>query len=140
MKYILYISLVLSITSCSYIGGYDYKLINLHQKELPYNELPNEVKDYLASMAHDISNEFLVFVNPADSSRYRSEDVPPLISISTWISYYKLIDTDKDIIYKIEYGTPYPWIIHNNRLYIPEGWNIGERNYTKYKYTEYKLK
>jgi len=139
-KYIFYILVISSITSCSWDFGYDYKIKQLQHKDLSYNELPKEVHDYLSWITQcDTSICDLAFVNPADSSRFHFMVVKSIF-VDSWIAYYKLIDTDKNIIYRIEQGEPSPYIIFDNKLYIPDRFNtlyIGDVDQVKY--TEYEL-
>ena len=140
-RYIVSIFVLLDILGCSFDEGYDYKIKQLQHKVLSYNELPEEVHEYLLFVAHcDTSINDLAFVNPADSSRFCFKIVKSKL-VSSWIAYYKLIDSYKNIIYRIEQGEPSPYIVYNNKLYIPDKFNvlfIGDVD--KAKYTEYELK
>lgn len=140
-KYIFYILVISSIVSCSRGLGYDYKIKQLQHKDLSYNELPKEVHDYLSLITRcDTSLSDLAFVNPVDSSRFRFMVVKSIF-VDSWIAYYKLIDIDKNIIYRIEQGEPSPYIIFDNKLYIPDRFNtlyIGDVDQARY--TEYELK
>ena len=140
-KYIFYILVISSIASCSRDLGYDYKIKQLQHKDLSYNELPKEVHDYLSLITQcDTSLSDLAFVNPADSSRFRFMVVKSIF-VDSWIAYYKLIDIDMNIIYRIEQGEPSPYIIYDNKLYIPDRFNtlyMGDVDQARY--TEYELK
>ena len=117
MKYIFYILFILGITSCSY----DYRLSSLNHRKLTYKELPDSVRMLLYSAALGvIEDNQLLFVNPSDSSVYHYEVVWSIF-VSSWVDYCKLIDTDRNIIYRIEQGEPSPYIIDSNanKLYIP---------------------
>ena len=141
MRYIFYIFVILGILGCSFDEGYDYKIQQLQHKVLSYDELPEELNEYLLFVAHrDTSIYDLAFVNPADSSRFCFKRVKSKL-VSSWYAYYKLIDSDKNIIYRIEQGEPSPYIIYNNKLYVPDKFNIlfiGDVDQAKY--TEYELK
>ena len=141
MKHFLFILLILGIASCSFDNNYDYKINRLPHKELSYDELPKEVNDYLSLITRcDTDINHLAFVNPVDSSRFRIKVVKSLFA-SSWIEYYKLIDTDKNITYRIERGVPSPYIIFDNKLYIPNEFMalfIGDVEQVKY--DEYELK
>ena len=113
MRYMYYIFVMLSITSCSIDFGYDYRLSSLKKCELKYQDLPDDVRTILYSSAVGMEERNrLLFVNPADSSRY-----------------HKLIDTDKNIVYRIEQGVPEPYIIDSktNKLYIPSDYILLSR-------------
>ena len=111
-----YLFVMLSITSCSLDFGYDYKIKRLPHKELSYEELPDSVRSFLytESSSHMIIDEIL-FVDSIDSSIYHLESV----EMGPWTDYYKLIDINKEITYRIEYSYYHPYIIWKNKLYIP---------------------
>lgn len=141
MKYFYYLFVILSIVCCSFDYRYDYKIKQLQHQDLSYNELPKEVNDYLSFIAQcDTYIYDLAFVNPADSSRFRFKVIKSVL-VDSWIAYYKIIDTDKNLVYRIEQGVPSPYIIFNNKLYVTDKFNvlyIGDVDQTKY--TEYELK
>lgn len=128
-RYMYYIFVMLSITSCSFDSNYDYRLSSLNHKELAYKELPDSVRAllYSAAVGH-IKRNNLLFVNPSDSSIYHFKVVESIF-VSSWTAYCKLIDTDKNIIYRIERGVPLPYIIdsNTNKLYIPTDYIILSR-------------
>lgn len=129
VRYMYYIFVMLSITSCSIDFGYDYRLSSLKKCELKYQDLPDDVRTILYSSAVGMEERNrLLFVNPADSSRYQFKIVESAF-VSSWIAYYKLIDTDKNIVYRIEQGVPEPYIIDSktNKLYIPSDYILLSR-------------
>ena len=120
MKKLLFVLLILPMASCSFDSGYDYKLSSLKHRELPYKELPDSVKALLYSSAiGNIERDELLFVNSSDSSVFHFKVVESIF-VNSWIAYYKLIDADKNIVYRIERGTPSPYVIdgNTNKLYI----------------------
>ena len=146
MKNLLFIILILCITSCSY----DYRLSNLKHKELAYKELPDSVKTLLYSVAGDTIdnralyiNNGLLLVHPSDSSVYRFEVV--CYKLAPWIpAYCKLIDTEKNIIYRIDNeddGPPYIVDSNTKKIFIPHGYySIIDEGIYNTKYTEYELR
>ena len=149
MKHLLFILLILGITSCSFDNSYDYKLSSLKHRELIYKELPDSVRTLLHSVVGDtIDNELLfmnnglLFTNPSDSSLYRYEVV--FYKLAPWIpAYSKLIDTDKNIVYKMdinEDGPPYIIDSNSNKIVIPHGYySIIDEGIYNVRYTEYEL-
>lgn len=134
------------ITSCSY----DYRLSSLKHRELTYSELPDSVRTLLFTMAGNMRdkellffNHGLLFVNPSDSSVYRFEMVS--YKLAPWITAYRqLIDTENDIIYRIdneEDGPPYIVDSNTKNIYVPRGYySIIDEGIYKTKYIEYELK
>jgi hypothetical protein len=82
----------------------------------------------------------ILFVDSIDSSIYHLESV----EMGPWTDYYKLIDINKEITYRIEYSYYHPYIIWKNKLYIPyipDRFEIYKSEHFKMaKYTEYELK
>lgn len=119
----------------------NYRLWMLKNKELTYKELPMEVKKCLANKleSFDITDSYILFVNESDSSNYKAESVGYIWGPQSWIAYIKLIDIKKNIVYRINRDVSEPYIIFENRLYIPKEYNI-RWNYDKILYNEYELK
>lgn len=139
MKKIATISIIVFFCSC---GFSDYKISKLEQKHLNFNELPYEIRNYLTNPPNPIIDSYSLFViiELSDSIRYSEETVSFLTS--SWISYYKLIDKQKNITYRIERDAPIPFIIFKNKLYGADRYDILglNQNTIQAKYTEYQLK
>ena len=139
MKYLLFV-LVFVLTACT---DYDYKISTMPCKELTYSELPVKVKECLSKYPSDsifYENEMML-VDNNDGNRYQCEAVHPVLGSKAWIDYMKIIDSQKNIVYRIETETPSPYIIYSGKLYIPSKYNIllGS-SYDEVEYSEYELK
>ena len=141
MRKLFYIVLVLSITNCAVDYDYDYNIKELAHKELTYDELPKNVSTaFLAASIGETKKDRLLFGDIKDSSVYHLEEVE--IKNGPWIAYFRLIDMNKQIKYRIDYSQPFPYIVNNNMLYIPNKADIfySDRKIKLLKYMEYKLK
>ena len=133
MKY-LYILLVATLVGCSF--DCDYTIEKLPKKRISFKELPDSVKTFIiknSSRPHD-----MIIVNRNECLDYRLVTVKFIID--QWIDSYRLIDMKKNIIYKIDYSKPYPYILYNNNLYIPNVYINDTSDYYKAKFVEYQLK
>ena len=135
------IKYLLLIISAFLVGctDYDYKLSTISCRKLTYYDLPVKVQKVLFGYASD-SIEYdngMMLVDNNDSNRYRCEDV----TTGPWIDYMKIIDSQKNIVYRIERDTPFPYIIYMGKLYIPNEYNIEwNKNFLNAEYSEYELK
>ena len=62
--------------------------------------------------------------------------------VGPWIYCLKLIDLKKKLTYKIEQGTPFPYIIYEDKLYIADRYNLftAVKNLNDIEFTCYSLK
>ena len=87
----------------------------------------------------DPSTGALLVVDSIDSLRYSLEDVATITG--PWISFIKLMDNKKGLVYRIERDVPEPYIILDGALYIPDRYNILYSDETlKAKYIRYQLR
>ena len=133
MKYLLFIG-VLILVGCV---DYDYKINKMPNRTLSYNQLPKEVQRKLVDFSCHLIEEKnrMLLCDNNDSNKYQTEEIPFIVGID----YIKLIDTSNNLVYRIEQGTPLPYIIYKDKLYLADDYNI----YMKYKsvqYSEYELK
>lgn len=142
MRRIIITILVLITFSFVICNLSEYKIANLTNRQLSFDELPLEVQKYLSNPPDRIGDSYkmLVLIELSDSTRYTEETVGTFIG--PWISYHKLIDKQKDISYRIDRGVPNPCVIFKNKLYISNTYSIlGRKEYIiQAKYTEYQLK
>ena len=116
MKYLLLISVFFFVCCTSY----DYKIERMPYIELSYEELP-------------------VLIDSNDSATYQLEYVETLFG--PWELCKKLINVKKNIVYRIERGTPSPYIVHKEKLYVPDEFiYFVDEDYRVAKYNEYTLK
>ncbi len=126
--------------SCS---NYDCKISELKQEKLRFAELPIEVKEFLLHPPEfDIENPgSLILIDSAEEERYKLE-VKFNKWVSSWVDYVKLIDTKSKTSYRIKQGVPDPYIVFDNKLYIPDRYGIVvvNNNLEEVEFTCYQLK
>jgi len=121
MRKLILVMSMLVLTSCN---DYNFDLSELEHEELRFSDLPVAVKDFLIQPP-ELDNEnpgSLILINPKETDRYILEVVNT--RVGPWVAYEKLIDIKKNIFYKIEQGTPSPFFVYENKLYIPDRFNI----------------
>lgn len=130
---------MLVFSSCN---DYNFKLSELKHEKLKYLDLPLAVKEFL-KQPHSFDNEnpsSLVLINSKETDRYILEVVNTWVG--PWVAYEKLIDKEKNNFYRIEQGTPSPFFVYENKLYIPDRFNIifVPKNIEEVEFTCYTLK
>ena len=118
MKY-WYFLIIAILFSCS---GRNIK--TLKNDKVKFKDLPVEVAQYLRNPTdykNDIQKMLLELPKKKEKG-YKLETVNTWIG--PWVAYEKLIDIKKNISYKIDQGAPSPYIIFDNKLYIPNKYNI----------------
>lgn len=140
MNKLLLTILILFLTSCAVDYDYDYRINELFHQELSYKDLPKDVKLlFHAASFGSTKKDRLLFVDSIDISIFHLTATKTILG--PWIAYFKLIDNKKQISYRIEYSFPFPYVIYQNKLYIPERAEIyycKEKIY-ELKYFEYRL-
>jgi len=118
MKYCFFLIIVLFI-SCN---GRNIK--TLKNEQVKFEDLPVEITQYLRNPT-DVQNDIqtmLLELPKGKENNYRLETVKTWIG--PWVAYEKLINTRKNIYYKIDQGVPSPYIIFENKLYVPDRYNL----------------
>lgn len=136
MKYTLLI-VVFFLVGC--IGfDYDHRISFMSSKDLRFTELPVDVQNCLLKYASDpdLYIPHLLVVNNADSTRFRLE----VKKIGPWIDYMKVIDSQKNIAYRIERTIPFPYIIYKDKLYLADEYNFMTLYLKETTYSQYELK
>ena len=144
-KYTLLAAIPFLVVGC--IGfDYDYMVCFMSSKKLTYNELPVKVQKCLVDypinlLEYPLDSTYydkgMLLVDDSDSSRFQCE----LVETGPWIDYEKIIDSEKNIVYRIETAAADPHIIYKNKLYIPDRYNIlGRDDAREAMYKEYELK
>ncbi len=121
MRSVVFILMIFGLGGCN--KSY-YNLSDLKHDKLNFNNLPQDIILYLKNPGEyqiDIQN-MLVELPKNKKSNYHLETVNTLIG--PWVAYEKLVDKEKNIYYKIEQGVPSPYIVFENKLYIPDRFNI----------------
>ncbi len=136
-KWVLAFCGLLLIVKCSIGFGCDYRLSFMSHKELTFDELPTKIQECLNEKDCDslYRVDYMMLVTDDDRRRFKVEAVP----FGPWIRYYKLIDTQKNNVYRIEYGIPYPYIIYREKLYIGDEF-CYDLQLKKTIFSEYNLK
>jgi len=119
---ILYGVLFLSILFFSSCNSRNIK--TLKNEKVSFNDLPVEITEHLKNsidLQSDI-NSMLLELPKGKEPNYRLETVNT--SIGPWVDYEKLININKDISYKIDQGVPSPYIVYDDKLYVPDRYNI----------------
>ncbi|MCF0187334.1 MAG: hypothetical protein HUJ98_12715 [Bacteroidaceae bacterium] len=134
MKKIIIIAIIL--TACF---SCERNINSLPSKVLTYNELPTEMQQYLLE-SPDLAGgwEMILFVDENEKATYRLQPVKTIIG--PWITGEKLINVKNKKEFKINQGTPAPYILYKDRLYIPHEFiNFGE-DFKSFEFSEYELK
>ncbi len=105
--------------------NYDFEISELINEKLKFSELPIEIKEYLIHPP-EFDNENLsplIVIDSIEADRY-SVEVNFNKEVRSWVDYTRLIDAQSKTSYRINQGVPDPYIIFNNKLYIPDRFNI----------------
>ncbi len=139
MRTLIIIVSMFIFNSCS---NYDFKITDLKHDNLKFIDLPVAVKEFLIQPP-EFDNEnpsSLILINSKDSDRYVLETVKTWIG--PWVDYMKLIDTKNKVSYRINQGVPSPFFVYENKLYMPNKFNIVvvNKNLEEVEFTCYILK
>ena len=114
--------LLLSIIFFSSCNGQNIK--GLKNEKVKFNDLPTEIIEYVRNPT-DLQSDILSMLLELPKEKepnYTLETVKTLIG--PWVDHEKLINIKKDISYKIDQGVPSPYIVYEDKLYIPDRYNI----------------
>jgi hypothetical protein len=101
------------------------KSINdLEKDNVSFNSLPVEVKECFYKMKETEKNNVYPteLVNLDTIYRYQLKTVKTVTG--PWISHYLLIDETNNISYKIDFGVPFPIIVFDRKIFIPQVFNL----------------
>ncbi|GLB50103.1 hypothetical protein Y10_24710 [Neptunitalea sp. Y10] len=137
LKYLNFLFIVLLFNSCK-----EQNINTLKVKNVKFTDLPVEITQYLRNptdVQNDISTMLLELPKEKENE-YKLETVKTWIG--PWVSHEKLINIKNNTIYKINQGVPSPYIIFENKLYIPNGYNILTTvdDLNSVEFTRYELK
>lgn len=121
MRNILFILMLFGLSGCS--ENY-YELSSLKHYTVNFNDLPEDIIMYLKNPT-DYQNDIqtmLLELPKGKEKNYKLETVDTWLG--PWVAYEKLINIKNDVYYKINQGTPSPYILFENKLYIPDRFNI----------------
>ena len=139
MKKIAILFLVFAIV-IFIVHSCDYRLWMLRKRTLTYYELPQRAREYITSIPPcDPHFKMCLFVDNEDRKNYQMKTVKTIVG--PWIRCYKLTNVKKNITYTIERETPAPFFLYNDKLYVPNQYDIfcGVNIKTE-SYMEYELK
>lgn len=113
----------------------------LNHETIAFKNLPIEIQQYLKSsidIRSDV-NSMILEIPKDNEPRYKLETVKTWIG--PWVDHSKVIDTQTNQYYEIDQGVPSPYIIFNDKLYIPHTYNIFTtvEDLNKVKFTKYNL-
>jgi hypothetical protein len=110
---------ILFLSSCN-----NRNIEKLTNEKVKFNDLPLEIKEYLKNPT-DMQSEIhsmLLELPKRKEPNYRLQTVNTWIG--PWVNHEKLINIHKDISYEIDQGVPSPYIVYQDKLYIPDRYNI----------------
>ena len=123
-KKILTISIVLLLSILFFRSCNNRNIEKLANEKINFNDLPFEIKEYLKNPT-DLESEtnlMLLELPKGKDPSYRLETVGTWIG--PWVDHEKLINIREDISFEIDQGVPSPYIIFEDKLYIPDRFNI----------------
>jgi|SRR5699024_2838764 len=126
-----------------FLSGCNNRNINtLKSEKVKFESLPVEVIQYLRNPI-DVQTDIqtmLLELPKGKEKKYRLETVKTWIG--PWVAYQKLINIENNIFYKIDQGVPSPYIVFENKLYVPDRYNIFTTvdDFNSLEFTRYELK
>lgn len=137
MRYWNFLIIVILFSSCN-----GQNINTLKHEKVKFKDLPIEIAHYLRNPT-DSQNDIqtmLLELPKGKEKNYRLETVKTWIG--PWVAHEKLINIKKDIYYKIDQGVPSPYIIFEDKLYVPDRYNIFTTvdDLNSLEFTRYELK
>ena len=119
MRYLNFLIIALLFCGCN-----GQNINSLKSEKVNFKDLPEEITHYLKNPT-DIQNDIqtmLLELPKGKENEYKLETVRTWIG--PWVSHERLINIKNNTFYKINQGVPSPYIIFENKLYIPDRYNI----------------
>ena len=119
MKCWNFLIVIMLFSSCN-----DNNINTLKHEKVKFRDLPAEIIQYLQNPT-DYQNDIqtmLLELPKGKENNYRLETVKTWIG--PWVAHEKLLNIKNNISYKIDQGVPSPYIIFENKLYVPDRYNI----------------
>ncbi|MBW2962116.1 hypothetical protein [Mesonia aestuariivivens] len=136
MRY-LYFLIIAILFSCN---GRNIK--TLKNDKVKSENLPIEILKCIKNpnKFQEERNNMLIELPKNKNVNYKVENVKTWIG--PWVAYVKLTNIKNGTCYKIDQGVPSPYIIFENKLYIPNKYNIftTEDDLNSLEFTRYDLK
>lgn len=137
MNYWNFLIIVILFSSCN-----GQNINTLKSEKVEFRDLPVEIIHYLKNPEyyHDDIQYSLIELPKGKGNNYSLETVKTWIG--PWVSHKKLINIKKDIYFKIDQGVPRPYIVFENKLYVPDRYNIFTTvdDLDSLEFTQYELK
>jgi hypothetical protein len=131
---------ILSIILFSSCNGRNVN--TLTNEKVKFQDLPVEIIHYLRNSDdyHEDTLYDLIELPKGKENNYRMESVGTWIG--PWESHKELTNIKKDVYYKIDQGVPRPYIVFENKLYVPDRYNIFTTvdDLKELEFTRYELK
>jgi hypothetical protein len=139
MRNVFILIMVFVFNSC---GNYDFQVASLKQIRIKFENLPQRVKNFYVDPSEFGKNNasLIKFACLDELDNYSLETVGTWIG--PWVAYYKLIDNSRNVSYRIDQGTPIPYVVYENNLYLTDSFNIfiTVKDIKKIEFTRYTLK
>ena len=133
----VFILFLIAISSCG-----DPNINTLKHEKVSFDDLPIEIKNCIQNPIdfQEERNSMLVQLPKGKKADYKVESVKTWIG--PWVSYVKLIKIENNTSHKIERSTPNPFIVYENKLYVPDsyGFFTTRDDLSKLGFTRYDLK
>lgn len=119
MRYWIFLVIVILFVSCN-----GKNISTLKHEKVKFKDLPFEITNCIKNPNdfQEERNNMLIELPKGANSEYRVESVKTWTG--PWVSYVKLTNIKTNVQYKIDQGVPYPYFIFENKLYIPNRFNI----------------
>lgn len=118
-----------------------HNIDHLEHTVITFKELPSEVQHYLKNPtdAKLAINSMILEIPISNKPHYKLETVNTWTG--PWVDHSKIIEIKTNQYFEIDQGVPSPYIIFNNKLYIPNRFNIftTKGDISKVKFTKYNL-
>jgi len=137
MRYWNFLIIVMLFSSCN-----GQNINTLKSEKVKFKDLPEEITQYLRNPTY-VQNDIqtmLLELPKGKENEYKLETVKTWIG--PWVSHEKLINIKNNTFYKIDQGVPSPYIVFENKLYIPDRYNIFTTvdDLNSVEFTRYELK
>lgn len=137
MKYWNFLIIVMFFSSCN-----GQNISTLKHEKVKFKYLPIEIVKCIKNPNdfQEERNNMLIELPKGKNVDYKVENVKTWIG--PWVSYVKLIDIKNNTSYKIDRGVPGPYIVFENKLYVPDRYNIFTTvdDLNSIEFTRYELK
>ena len=124
-------------------SNYNYRITDLKHSKVMFDDLPEGVKSFYIDPSK-FGNKNASLIKFAylgkDTETYQLKTIDTWIG--PWVAYNKLIDFRRNISYRIDQGTPIPYVVYQNKLYLTEKFNVftTAKDYSILEFTCYTLK